>query len=105
MENIFQERKTALLNKINQSMDQYVFERALNQSEDEEFLGFTSYQEFTTFQQNFVNRLDEGQLDTFGFLINIEPFLEMLDEESSVVSSFGGFAISSEGKIVLIMPR
>ena len=47
MEDLLQERKTALLNKINQSMDQYVFERALNQSEDDEFLGFTSYQEFS----------------------------------------------------------
>ena len=105
MEDLLQERKTALLNKINQSMDQYVFERALGQSDDEEFLGFTSYQEFITFQQNFINRLDEGQLDTFRFLMNIEPFIEILDEESSVVMSSGGFVISSQGKIVLISPR
>ena len=73
MANIFQESKPILLNKLNQSMDQDRFETGLVQSNDGKFLGFTSYQEFTSFQWGFINRLDEGQLDTFRHLINIEP--------------------------------
>ena len=105
MANNIQQRRTSLFNKVTQSISADMFERASQQTDDGDFLGFITYQEFVNYQWTFINRLDAGQLDTFTFLTNIEPYLAILDEESSIVTPTDGFAINSEGQIVLIMPR
>lgn len=96
-----QQRGRNLYYKIIRSMDTYSFERGLEHSEDE-FLGFNSYKDF---QLDFINKLTEGQMDTFDFLSGIEPHIRILEEESEIDVPMSGFCINSDGKIVIISPR
>lgn len=91
-----QDRKDNLLNFIITNVRQDLF-RNVGQNMNETVLGFTSYEEFVSFQTNHINAMNEAQLKTLETVMNLLPFLENSKEER-----MRSFAITYDGNIALL---
>lgn len=101
-----QDRKQNLFNQIVQGMSGTMFDERLYYTDDGIFLGFISYQEFLTFQQDYINALNEEQIRTLEFTTNqLLPSMYILNNEAEITSQPERFFVfDSRGNITLLMP-
>lgn len=94
-------RKEEVLKNLLESLSSVEFSLA---TEDEpDFLGYTSYQEFVDAQREFVDQMDESQIQTLEFLqTKILPISMIYDWESEVTSTFIQLVLNLAGRPVFI---
>lgn len=66
-----QTRKQNVLNTNLQGVNEYFFNKAIDNGNRENYLGFSSYQDFVNTQRETINQFDESSLNTMELLNQI----------------------------------
>lgn len=93
-------RKAALIKSITSNLSEYSF------PENEQLLGFRSYQEFVDAQAKMVDLMDERQIQTMEFIQNqLGSSSAILDEESGGIRELNRFVFDVGGRLIFIFPQ
>lgn len=95
------DRKEALLNNILGWLDEYEFDRS-----GEEFIGFTSYEEFEAGQKRIIDAMNEDALAVAELIKNrIVPTSKVCCKEFMVGFPMDGFCFNNRGNYVFLGER
>lgn len=106
MASISQQRKDSFIEYLSSSMSEYDFERGIGLNDDEQVLGYSTYDEFLQNQKAVVDLMNDQTLATYEFLKNhIVPTSSMMDKEYMFPSEIDGFCFDKNGKLVFLQER
>lgn len=103
-------RKKKILDKIMDSIDQVKFQEYLdsernNFGNNASFSGFKTYDEFDTFQEDYINGLNDKQVETIELLINqILPITRVYNTRIAT-NPVNAFLFDLNGRIILNVAR
>ena len=95
---------SSLLDFIKTHFLEYVFDRGLT-IKDGAVLGFTTYQEFLTFQEQKLKSATNGELAQWETLMDLLPKSRIMDEEDMCAIDSEGFCFDRKGRLVITMGR
>jgi hypothetical protein len=99
-------RRDKIYNEIVANFTQLTFDRALRIAGDGEFLGFSSYENFLRFQREYLDNLNESQLQTVELLYQLLPISKIFNEETGTVGSIENVVVfNSLGNPIFTDPR